>query len=90
MIGPMMNTTQTTIARGTWQMGLWRALLAGQEICNPVRSLRGRAKSYAGRYDNSFHAMLQRARDAGFVIERTAGPHGGQWSATYRLVREEA
>lgn len=77
-----------TIAKGSWQKRIWSALRSGRPIVSPTSWLQGRAKNYVGRYDRSFRNMLARAEKAGYVIERTPGIRGGEWSATYRLVAE--
>jgi hypothetical protein len=79
----------TTInhARGPWQRDIERALLAGETVTSPCRGLKGNAARYAGRYQASFDALLQRMWDGGHDIIRTPGPRGGEWSATYRLDR---
>lgn len=82
------NTVQTRnnkgIARGWWQATAWADMHTESGCVNPVASLQGAAKNYAGRYQASFYNMLNRAKKAGYTIERTPGPRGGEWSAVYR------
>jgi len=78
-----------TIARGSWQQEILHALDRGEEIWNPVSALRGLAKSYAGRYQRSFDALLQRMESAGYEVEKTLGPRGGDYGATYSARRPD-
>jgi hypothetical protein len=73
----------TRIARGDWQQDIWQDLRSGQPVTNPIRDIKGRASSYAGRYSQSFQALLARSRAQGYLIRRLPGAHGGEWSATY-------
>lgn len=73
------------IARGTWQRDIWWHLTAGRPVVSPPSRVVGRAKRYQAHYRRSFVSLLDRARAAGFTIERTPGVRGGEWSATYRL-----
>lgn len=82
-----MKTTKTAIARGDWQRSILAALLDGRAIKNPVASLRGKAKNYSGKYEESFRSLLARMRAAGYNVECTLGPHGGLSGATYRIAR---
>jgi hypothetical protein len=80
-------------ARGSWQREIVNEFIIEREghplyrdgVRNPVADLRGNAASYVGRYQESFQALLRRIREAGFEIERTPGPRGGEWGATYRV-----
>lgn len=71
--------------RGSWQLQIARNLLSGDAMCNPLRSLRGAARRYSGRYARSFAAVLAAIEAAGYTVVRTPGPRGGEWSATYRV-----
>jgi hypothetical protein len=73
-------------ARGSWQREIARDLAAGYEVRNPVSDLRGKAKNYAGHYSTSFSNLCERIRAAGVTLERTLGPKGGLFSATWRVV----
>lgn len=81
-------------ARGSWQRevigDLVRANDGGafypdQFSTNPMYYLRGNARNYMGRYQQSFSSLIERVRDAGFVVDVKLGPKGGYWSAQYRI-----
>lgn len=81
-------------ARGCWQLGAVNELIYATErtpfypdgfAMNPMYALRGNARSYMGRYQSSFYSLIQRIRDAGFVVDVRLGPKGGLWSASYRV-----
>lgn len=72
-------------AKGSWQQSLVRAM-ASYWMPNPLSSLGGNAKSYRGRYQASFQALISRLNATGrVVVDRRPGPHGGETAATYRL-----
>ena len=79
-----VNLTQ--FAKGNWQYEICRDLERYGTITNPVSSLRGKAKSYSGKYQTSFNALLTRIKAAGYKIEYIPGVRGGAWSAQYKLV----
>ena len=58
-------------ARGAYQA----SLLRGSEALSGG-TLRGKAKSYSGRYRASAHALLSRLIGAGFIVTEGTGPHG--------------
>jgi hypothetical protein len=68
-----------TVARGCYQ----RALIQGTETLGGS-TLRGRARSYTGRYEQSARSLLRRLREAGVAHHVQLGPRGGWHSA--RLV----
>lgn len=68
-----------------WIGSIWSDLLLGHVVASPMALLRGRAKSYGGKYANAFRRMLKRAESAGYQIKRTPGPRGGEWAAKYEL-----
>ena len=70
---------------GSWQKQIANRLLAGEEVANPVGQLRGKAKSYAGKYNRSFLAVLAYLRSQGYEIIVIPGQKGGISSACYRL-----
>lgn len=74
------------IARGTWQERIWKDLVTGFEITNPVSNLRGNARNYSSKYAESFGNLLHRAKLAGYKIQRTPGIRGGEYSATYQII----
>lgn len=73
------------ITKGSEQEYWFRQLTSGG-MNAPERYLRGRARSYSGKYRSSFNALLSRMRKAGYKIERTPGVRGGEWSARYRAI----
>jgi len=79
---------KNNIAKGSWQAQIWNQLLVGYTITSPVSCLVGTAKSYAGKYQSSFTNLLHRAKTAGYIIQRTPGSRGGEWSATYQIIAE--
>lgn len=86
-----MNSKQANfIARGYWQQGIWNALLAGRTVKNPLSQLSGKAKIYQPRYRESLTNLLYRAEVAGYNVEYTPGPRGGDYAATYRLITATA
>jgi hypothetical protein len=81
-------------ARGSWQLEVVNELIYASSrsplysdgfVMNPMYYLRGRARSYAGRYQQSFYSLLRRVRDAGYTVDQELGPKGGLWSARYRI-----
>mgnify|MGYP000899673575 CR=1 FL=1 len=74
------------LAKGSWQREICRNLESGKEIRSPLGNLKGKAKSYSLHYSSSFSNLLSRLVKAGYKIQRTPGPRGGEYSATYRLV----
>jgi len=73
------------LAKGSWQRSILRDLLSYSAITNPIKSLKGNAKSYSKRYQVSFFALLFRIEKAGYTITVKPGPLGGQWGSTYSL-----
>lgn len=67
-------------ARGEWQ----RNVILGRETLGGS-TLRGRAKSYAGRYQQSGRNLLARLDAAGIPYHIELGPRGGYHSATLHL-----
>lgn len=76
------------IARGSWQESILKELRRDGEITSPVKYLKGYAKQYQSKYEQSFYNLLKRARVAGMLIERIPGPRGGEWSARYILIKD--
>lgn len=76
----------TNIRLGSWLKPIHDALVSGQPVPNPVRELRGRAKSYAGRYAARFTRLVDMLDSRGVTITREPGPKGGEWSAVYQRV----
>lgn len=75
-------------ARGHWQKGIVYELLAGHAV-NPLRELRGYARAYSLRYRASLLNLFGRLEDAGFKVDFTAGPRGGEWGGYWRLRLEQ-
>ena len=73
------------LAKGSWQRGIIRDLISCSSITNPIKALKGNAKSYSSRYQRSFFALLFRIEKAGYSITIKSGPLGGQWGSTYSL-----
>jgi len=73
------------LAKGSWQRSILRDLLSCSSITNPIKNLKGNAKSYSGRYQVSFFALLFRVEKAGYTITIQPGKLGGQWGSTYSL-----
>jgi len=73
------------LAKGSWQYQILKDLLSNSTITNPLKSLKGNAKSYSSRYRVSFFALLFRIEKAGYTITIQSGPLGGQWGSTYTL-----
>lgn len=80
-----LDVSQLKIARGCMQSSWWWRM-RNAECPSATRELKGRAKRYGDRYAASFANMMQRAQRAGFIIERVAGPRGGEWGATYKVI----
>lgn len=62
--------------RGGAQCSWARRLVEGRCI-NPILELRGRAREYALRYNDSFYALCQRFEHAGIRVHKQPGPRGG-------------
>ena len=74
------------IAKGSWQQQIWKDLLSGECITNPLSFIRGNAARFMGKYQSSFYSLLGRAEKAGYNISVERGPRGGYWKATYQLI----
>lgn len=74
-------------AKGSWQEGIVRDLLRHKEIGNPLAALRGRAKNYYLRYEESFNNLKERIENTGAKLEYIPGIRGGVPTSRYRLVR---
>jgi hypothetical protein len=74
-----------SLARGCEQRSFLRSALQPEGAFPVTRTLRGRAKMYAGRYAASQANLLTRVEAAGYLVIRTPGPRGGEWSARYRV-----
>jgi len=73
-------------AKGSWQEGIVRDLLRRKEIGNPLAALRGRAKNYYLRYEESFNNLKDRIENTGAKLEYIPGIRGGVPTSKYRLV----
>lgn len=67
-----------------YQIDLASSLVGGYYVTSPDRHIRGRAKSYLGRYKQSFQSTLNKLTRSGFEIIRQPGPKGGEYGAIYR------
>lgn len=72
------------IAQGSWQQALWEDMKEGQAV-TPFKDLTGKAKSYYGKYTESFYNMIDRAESAGYTVVSKAGPRGGEWGSEFKL-----
>jgi len=70
-------------ARGSWQKSVLNEMLGERGCIAPIASLRGRAKSYAGRYRGSLMSLVARLREQGVDVRVESGPRGGWTTATY-------
>lgn len=77
------------VAKGKWQQEIEEQLLAGQTIPHPAGQLRGAAKDWQLRYDESFESLIARMRAAGHDIEVGTGPRGGRYSGQVRIRKGE-
>jgi len=76
-----------SLAKGSWQRGILHDLLTYKTISNPTgQVLRGKARNYSIRYQESLSNLFQRVHNAGYAIEYIPGIRGGAYSARYRLV----
>lgn len=75
-------------AKGSWQREIVSDLIRYGKVTNPIKFLRGTAKSYSGRYERSFCNLIGRIEtETGIkirVVEK--GSKGGMWSAKYGIV----
>jgi hypothetical protein len=77
----------TRIARGYLQREAYEKLLRGEKVHRFSHDLRGKARTYKGRYDDSFFSLLDRMKSAGIIVELVElGPRGGLGSALYAVV----
>ena len=76
-------------ARGCWQLEIVNALLNSKKntITNPMFYLTGKAKTYSGRYQTSFNALMERIKKLGYNFKIVLGIRGGYYSATYQLIK---
>jgi len=81
----MDNNTFHKLARGSWQRDMLKAMLSTAGCHSPAYLLQGKAKLYLNRYNNSFQSILQRVRNAGYKINVTPGPRGGEYGSIYRI-----
>jgi hypothetical protein len=74
-----MNTQEKALelCKGSYQ----RNLVLGRETLGGS-TLRGKAKSYMGRYDQSARNLISRLRKNEIEFEIKYGPRGGWYSAT--------
>jgi len=75
-------------ARGHWQKEIVADLIRYGTIDNPIKELRGAAKEYKYRYEESFSNLISRLEaDAGVKVRIVQyGPRGGRWGAKYGIV----
>jgi hypothetical protein len=75
-------------AKGSWQREIVADLIRYGVITNPIKGLRGTAKEYKQRYEESFRNLISRLESEAGVKVRVVqyGPRGGMWSAKYGIV----
>jgi len=75
-------------AKGSWQREIVQDLIRYGTITNPVKFLRGKAKSYSKRYEDSLYNLIRRIEsETGIKIRIVEyGSRGGMWSAKYGIV----
>lgn len=71
------------LARGSRQ----RKQVLGEEYLGTA-GLRGKAKRYGARYDQSARNLLQRLRAAGIPHTVVLGPRGGWYSAKLKILAD--
>lgn len=71
------------LARGSYQ----RNLILGRETLGGS-TLRGKAKTYSGRYDQSARNLISRLKENDVPFEIKLGPRGGWHSATLEFDNE--
>lgn len=72
-------------AKGHWQREIADYMVRHGEIENPISSLRGKAKIYSLRYEESLQNLFSRMRETGAKIGYVPGPRGGATLARYTL-----
>lgn len=81
------KTELLKLAKGCWQREIVSYLLRWGVIDNPTGAvLKGRARNYARRYQESFQNLRQRLESAGVRLEYIPGPRGGAHLARYKMV----
>ena len=75
-------------AKGHWQREIVADLIRYGVIDNPIKELRGSAKEYKYRYEESFSNLISRLEAEADVKVRIVqyGPRGGRWGAKYGIV----
>jgi hypothetical protein len=75
-------------AKGCWQREIVADLIRYGRVTNPIKELRGAAKEYKYRYEESFSNLLDRLETEAGVKVRIVqyGPRGGRWGAKYGIV----
>ena len=87
--GAAMNKEKMlACAKGHWQREIVADLIRYGVIDNPIKELRGSAKEYKQRYEESFSNLMSRLEaDAGVKVRIVQyGPRGGRWGAKYGIV----
>ena len=81
-----MSEKLLACAKGSWQREIVSDLLRRKEIRNPLAVLRGKAKNYYLRYEESFINLKNRIENTGAKLEYIPGIRGGVPTSKYRLV----
>ncbi len=82
-----MTEKLLSCAKGSWQREIVSDLLRHKEIGNPLAALKGKAKNYYLRYEESFYNLKDRIENTGAKLEYIPGVRGGVPTSRYRLVR---
>lgn len=72
------------IARGNYQKNIVR----GYETLGGS-TLKGKAKEYRRKYDESARNLISRIKESGIPHEIKLGPRGGWYSATLVIIEDE-
>lgn len=75
-------------AKGNWQREIVKDLIQYGTITNPIKFLRGAAKQYSKKYEDSLYNLIRRIEsETGIKIRIVEyGSRGGMWSAKYGIV----
>ena len=76
---------ETKLVRGSYQQDVFNRLTMCWSVESPTKR-EGKAKRYTDLYVKSFNGLIGRMTAAGYKVERTPGPRGGEWGATYKIV----
>lgn len=82
-----MTNNQNLKNLGSWQQEIFNSLTKYGEISSPISNLRGKAKNYYGNYSRSFNSLLEKMKNAGYIVARIPGIRGGEYTAKYILLK---